>query len=981
MAVNSKNKATAPGTITSRVVSRTANVKFEIGFLLDAASDKYRIGFELAVVKVFEANGKRVFKKLDITGNEPQLLPSHFPPHIVELLQSLSDGGVLQYLANSGYSYLLNYAEPWPHFTDNARRSVRQYYFDQLTLLWPWLCEQQHTYFVKKKDFTNAEVRPAILAAQLLDIGFRVDEERKDILIRLRKKVEGALQPSENLCMHGGFIFEAEGTFYLPVLLPNSEIVKQFEKGDMTVPVQNKERVIRTIIPALLHNYYVDAPSSLLAESLTIEPMPQVLFREVDEKFLLLQPRFDYNGTVVNFDNNPENIMQASADGRWVVIERNLTLEKKFFDSLRPLHPQFQKPTLSTFFYLPFKDTMRGNWFTETVSALLADDILVQGVQELKTHRHNTNKPKWSISAGSGTDWFDMEVVVSFGAEIIPIHSIRSTLLKGQNMVTLSDGTFGMLPQEFVKQYGPVIKMSREQKDGKLRLSKLLYTLIEELPEQERSEDVAEEIKHKKRQLERIGSIESVQPGQAISATLRPYQVSGFQWFCMLDELGWGGCLADDMGLGKTLQAIAFLQYLQGKYKAATHLVICPTSLIYNWESELEKFCPSLRYHIYYGTDRTLTEEQFRKNDVIISSYGTIRNDVAVLRQFGWHYIFLDESQAIKNPDSLTAAALQLLTSKNRMILSGTPVQNNTFDLFAQFNFLNPGLLGTRDFFKKEFANPIDKENDAVKSAQLRKLIYPFLLRRNKEQVAKDLPDKTETVIWCTMGREQKAVYEQYKNSVRLALLEKIEEVGMAKAGMDLLQGLLRLRQICDSPVLLKDDRIKTKKSAKIDELMREIEENAGGHKMLIFSQFTEMLHLIEDHLRRDALPYTYLDGSTPADQRQEAVERFQEDPTIRVFLISLKAGGVGLNLTAADYVYIVDPWWNPAAEQQAIDRTHRIGQVNKVFAYKMICKDTVEEKILLLQQKKKQLASDLISEDAGFIKKLTRDDVAFLFS
>ncbi len=231
------------------------------------------------------------------------------------------------------------------------------------------------------------------------------------------------------------------------------------------------------------------------------------------------------------------------------------------------------------------------------------------------------------------------------------------------------------------------------------------------------------------------------------------------------------------------------------------------------------------------------------------------------------------------------------------------------------------------------------------------------------------------------MGREQMAVYDKYRNTVRLALLEKIEEVGMGKAGIDVLQGLLRLRQICDSPVLLKDDKIKTKKSAKIDELMREIEENAGGHKMLVFSQFTEMLHLIEDNLRRDAVPYTYLDGSTPAEKRQEAVERFQEDPAIRVFLISLKAGGVGLNLTAADYVYIVDPWWNPAAEQQAIDRTHRIGQINKVFAYKMICKDTVEEKILQLQQKKKQLASDLISEDTGFIKKLTKDDVAFLFS
>ena len=315
------------------------------------------------------------------------------------------------------------------------------------------------------------------------------------------------------------------------------------------------------------------------------------------------------------------------------------------------------------------------------------------------------------------------------------------------------------------------------------------------------------------------------------------------------------------------------------------------------------------------------------------------------------------------------------------MILSGTPIQNNTYDLYAQFHFINPGLLGNREFFKTEFANPIDRNNDTEKSAQLRRLIYPFMLRRTKAQVEVDLPDKTETVLWCEMGKEQRAVYNDYKNYYRNALMEKIAEVGMAKAGMYVLEGLLRLRQVCDSPQLVKDNEVTTNKSIKIDELLREIEENSGGHKLLVFSQFTEMLHLIEENLRSQKVDYVYLDGSTPAQKRKEAVQTFQEDPDIRVFLISLKAGGVGLNLTAADYVYIVDPWWNPAVEQQAIDRTHRIGQVNKIFAYKMICKDTVEEKILQLQQRKKQLANELVTEDAGFIKKLTKDDIAFLFS
>ena len=349
--------------------------------------------------------------------------------------------------------------------------------------------------------------------------------------------------------------------------------------------------------------------------------------------------------------------------------------------------------------------------------------------------------------------------------------------------------------------------------------------------------------------------------------------------------------------------------------------------------------------------------------------------------KFNWHYVILDESQAIKNPEAQVTKAVQLLKAKNRLVLSGTPVQNNTFDLYAQFNFINPGILGSKEFYKTEFANPIDKNNDAEKSKALRQLIYPFLLRRTKEQVAKDLPDKTETILWCEMSKEQRGVYDDYKNYYRKMLMKKIAEDGMAKAGMYVLEGLLRLRQICDSPQLVKDKEVTTKKSIKIDELVRELEENTGNHKLLVFSQFTEMLSLIKDELNEKKIVFSYLDGSTPAAKRQEAVDKFQQDESIKVFLISLKAGGVGLNLTAADYVYIVDPWWNPAVEQQAIDRTHRIGQTKKIFAYKMICKNTVEEKIVQLQQRKKQIANDLVTEDAGFIKKLSKDDVEFLFS
>jgi non-specific serine/threonine protein kinase len=585
------------------------------------------------------------------------------------------------------------------------------------------------------------------------------------------------------------------------------------------------------------------------------------------------------------------------------------------------------------------------------------------------------------MKTGSGIDWFDLQVKISFGDQEVSLKEVRKAVLSKQNIVVLGDGTFGVLPEEWLEQYGMLLKMGDDQKDGSLRLSKLHFTIIDDLHNEIDDETVLQEIEIKKQKLRDIEAIRTTAISRSIKAKLRPYQVCGFQWLQTLDELGWGGCLADDMGLGKTLQTITFLQCMKEKYKGSTHLVVCPTSLIYNWEAELKKFAPKLKYHIYYGAGREFTDEHFENYDIIITSYGLVRNDMEQLLRFQWHYVILDESQAIKNPDAQTTKAVQLLKSKNRLILSGTPVQNNTFDLFAQFNFLNAGLLGNKEFYKTEFANPIDKYNDADKSKQLRKLVYPFLLRRTKEEVAKDLPAKTETILWCQLPKDQRSVYEDYKNYYRSMLMKKIEEEGMSKAGIYVLEGLLRLRQICDSPQLVKDEEVTTKESIKITELLREIEENTGSHKLLVFSQFTEMLHLIEMALKQKNISFCYLDGSTPAVKRKEQVEKFQSDESVKIFLISLKAGGLGLNLTAADYVYIVDPWWNPAVEQQAIDRTHRIGQTQKIFAYKMICKDTVEEKIIQLQQRKKQLANELVTEDAGFIKKLKKEDVEFLFS
>jgi non-specific serine/threonine protein kinase len=466
-----------------------------------------------------------------------------------------------------------------------------------------------------------------------------------------------------------------------------------------------------------------------------------------------------------------------------------------------------------------------------------------------------------------------------------------------------------------------------------------------------------------------------------VQALLRPYQEAGFQWLNYLDEIRWGGILADDMGLGKTVQTLTFLQHYKNKHGHLFSIVVCPTTLIYNWENEIRKFTPTLKYHIHHGPARTGKPASLQEYDLIITTYGTLRSDVTLFLKLEFDYVVLDESQAIKNPHSKVTKAVQLLHTRNRLALSGTPMQNNTFDIYAQMNFLNPGMLGSIDFFRNEFATPIDKFQDEERKAHLRKLIYPFLLRRTKEQVARDLPEKTETVLYCEMESEQRHIYDAYRNSYRAKILGVIDEQGIDRSQLTILQGLMKLRQVCDSPAILNEAEQYPNHSVKLHELSRELQENTGDHKVLVFSQFLGMLALIKERLHKLHIPFEYFDGSTSSSDREKAIRNFQENEKCRVFLISLKAGGIGLNLTAADYVYIVDPWWNPAVEQQAIDRTHRIGQTKNIFAYRMICKNTVEEKILELQEKKKSLVKDIIADDTGFVKKLTREDVLYLFS
>lgn len=952
---------------------------YEIGFLFNFTSARH-IGFELEPVFVRDKNGKADLKKLVLHNQSNLPFLQSLNDEAFHQVLELSDQKLVDWMAQNGYEYLKSYANPWNQMGNIEKDKLKKHYLGLLQKLWPLLCDEPFVYQLDEGRFSNANIKPVKLSKTPVQLFFTAAADARFITIKIDFKPDGVdLAEGKIKVLKSGIILEADDTLYLLQKPEDLLLAQSFKGGLLKFPVADRLDVIRNILLPLQAKYPVTVGNSLNFEVVEPELQPHLLLSEFEDKFLMLKPRFLYGETLIEYDDSLEHILQS--EGAIKIIKRNKSEEKKLYEYLRTLHPKFASQRNNLYYFLPFAEVMKGNWFLNMTQQVQEAGYPVFGLQDLKTFRYNNNTPTFDIEAGSGIDWFDLKIEIHWGDQQVPLAAIRKAILNKQEAVLLDDGTLGIIPAEWLEQYGLLLKIGTE-KEGRVRVSKLHYSLLDELGDKLNNKDVQAEIAEKKQRLVNFTGIQThLLPSAAINAQLRPYQLAGFQWLQALDDLGWGGCLADDMGLGKTLQAITFLQFLKEKKPGSTQLIICPTSLIFNWENELDKFCPTLKYHTYYGNMRSFDDDHFEQFDLILTTYGVVRLDIEHLARFNWHYIILDESQAIKNPDAQVTKSLQFLKAENRIILSGTPVQNNTYDLFAQFNFLNPGFLGQREFFKREFANPIDKFGDKQKSGQLRRMVYPFMLRRTKEQVATDLPDKTEMILWCSMNKAQRSIYDEYKNYYRNMLLKKIDEEGMGKSGIYVLEGLLRLRQICDHPALVQNDTEAAGESVKTEELMREIQENSGGHKLLVFSQFTEMLHLISIELEHANVPYCYLDGSTPLAKRKEEVKRFQEDESMKVFLISLKAGGVGLNLTAADYVYLVDPWWNPAAEQQAIDRTHRIGQTRKIFAYKMICKDTVEEKILQLQQKKKSLADDLINEDSGFVKKLTKDDIAFLFS
>ena len=696
---------------------------------------------------------------------------------------------------------------------------------------------------------------------------------------------------------------------------------------------------------------------------------------------VVLDLSFQYGDHTFRFDSFSQtanvSLEKVGDDYVFHKIKRDLRLERQRFTFLRDRGLDLRNGRMA----LPKAQAF--SWLAEQVQPLTeAGFQLRQNAED--TRRYFLGYSDLSISIREGRDWFDIYANVRFGEFEIPFIRLRSLILNNKHEFTLPNGEVAVIPDAWFAKYAELLGFIETTVDpdgaDKLVLQKHHLALVQDLDKESLADAVMSRRLEGLREFERIDEFPLP---TGFTGTLRPYQKAGYDWMNFLRQYHFGGCLADDMGLGKTVMTLAMLQSRKEANAAepqlscpAPSLLVMPTSLIYNWELEARRFTPDLRILVYTGTYRDKNTTLFDNYDLVLTSYGIVRIDIELLQQYRFDYVILDESQAIKNPNSYVTRAIMQVQSAHRLILTGTPLENSTMDLWTQMTFINPGLLGSQSFFRNTYQVPIEKRNDEQKMHKLYGLIKPFMLRRNKAQVATDLPEKVETILFCEMTPEQEKTYEEAKSYYRNLILERIEEDGLAKSQMIVLQGLTKLRQIANHPRLV--DQAYEGDSGKLDDVRMRLETAImEGHKILIFSQFIKHLAVIKQYLTTRNIRYAYLDGSST--DRPEQVARFQTDESVQLFLISLKAGGLGHNLTAADYVFLLDPWWNPAIEAQAIDRAHRIGQQKTVFTYKFITKNSVEEKILALQRSKQRLANELVTTEESFMKSLTKEDVLVL--
>lgn len=784
--------------------------------------------------------------------------------------------------------------------------------------------------------------------------------------------------PFKNIVIKNDCFIHHQNTLSLIENPDMLRVIKFFKSNNeiILIHASKYEHFLQTVLSSLeqyIHiNYsYIHSatPVQLEEKSFGIE---KIIYIHQEGNYVSITPVMKY-GCVEVAVYSRKQLYDTDQNGNQFKIDRNNDAEAALTSLVMQQHPDFKEQLEAyEYFYLHKDKFLDADWFLKAFEAWREEGVTILGFNELKNNKLNPHRAKINIQVTSGIDWFNAKLGVRFGGKEVPLKQIHRALRNKTKFVQLDDGTQGILPDEWIG------KISRYFQAGDideelLKIPKINFTEVSTMFEKEiLSKEVQAEVLSYSKQFSILKKAPEIPVPVELKTTLRDYQREGLNWLGLLDHYNFGGCLADDMGLGKTIQIIAFILYQREKYGATTNLIVVPTSLLFNWQEEIEKFAPSIKVLLHYGPDRQKTINHFNEYEVVLTSYGMLLSDIRFLKSFPFNYLFLDESQAIKNPNSEKYKAARLLQSRNRIVLTGTPIENNTFDLYGQLSFACPGLLGSRQYFKDTYAIPIDKFEYNKRTIELQQKINPFILRRTKKQVAKELPEKTEMVIYCEMNAEQRKIYDLYERELRDFISASTDDETL-KNSMHVLTGLTKLRQICNSPVLLKEGH-SGEHSVKIDLLLEQIENKSQEHKILVFSQFVGMLDLIKKELEHKNIPFEYLTGQSK--DRGNKVHRFQTDENVRVFLISLKAGGVGLNLTEADYVYLVDPWWNPAAENQAIDRSYRIGQTKHVVAVRMVCTNTIEEKILNLQKKKSKLAQGLIKTEQSKLQGFSKADL-----
>jgi len=845
---------------------------------------------------------------------------------------------------------------------------------------------------------------PVVVLPGIVEPIFCFTRTTEGLLYKLKLKYQGA----ELSLMAGNARILAQN----PCLLILDNYLYRFEKGwdgKKLTPFFTKEHILvpkssvkiyfQKFVLEAVENHTVDA-RGFTVDVITDPPKPLVNLEQNWQNHWTLQVLFDYGRVVFQEgDSTPSKVFFKEEQDAFsfTKVLRNTVFENQFIKKLEGFG---LKNRGGDGFYLWYPARKTGEeseaalpGYFDYIDWLSAQSVSL-GFSHIRVQKNEgaenlfLGKPGLRLAISDKNDWFDLFGTVSFGRFDIPFLKLKSHILSGRREFTLPDGSIGIIPEEWFSKYQDILKYS-VSKGNSLQLKRHHYTLLEGFE----GTAIAPGVPGRALQ-------EFAPPPlpDGIHASLRPYQLQGFQWMSFLYENKLGGCLADDMGLGKTIQTLAILMYahraatpgsfqfgpdkspmkiaesgqldlfgLVGKHstplETGTSLLIMPLSLIHNWLFEIKRFAPSFRVLQHTGSARSGSTRLFAQYHLVLTTYGTVRNDVDMLKEFHFQYIVLDESQIIKNSESKIFQAIKNLNANHRLVLTGTPIENSLTDLWAQFSFLNPGMLGTFSQFREEFVQPIERNHDQHKQAKLHKLIEPFILRRTKSEVAKDLPELTETLRNCAMTEEHQRFYEEKKSQIRNLILEQVEKQGMNKARFFILGGLMRLRLIANHPALVDPDYLFD--SGKFTEVCASIENlMAEGHKVLIFSQFVKHLNVYKKHFEKNQLPFNMLTGQLAEKDRSVLITDFNRNPDKKLFLISLKAGGVGLNLTGADYVFLLDPWWNPAVEKQAINRAHRIGQKKNVFVYKFITHNTVEEKILRLQERKTDLANLFIEKN-----------------